>query len=171
MLSITARRAIHRSTWALIGLGLLGPIGCQIPIVTRDYDEFSDVTKVRAGPISMGWLGIRSLVVSASVSGAVDKAPTPPRYVEWKFANKGFDRVHVVADGQRFTFTKPLFQEYTVRVKAEDFVRIASSQRVLGKFDDEEDHFQLSAEELDLLRQFAAEVGLVGPGADAPRSV
>ena len=159
------QKYFRRTVLAVLLFSSLRIVGCSGPSISREYDYYEDVTVVRAGPFYLGKLNyVKMDIVVPLMKRRSPEAPrSPPEVVVMNFPGWTFDEVCFVFQGEVVRCRRPGFQEYTIRMKAKNFARIASSGYVAGHFDDQKAEFVLSREQLEVLRKLAAEIGIIEP--------
>ena len=145
-------------------LAALSTVGssCASPSVHQEYHEETGALTVRAGPIRVGTLGLIDIYFTADVESAF-RNPTPPREVKIEFLRQDFYQVHFHADGEIHTFGHRLFEEYVAIADPARVADIARARSVSVRFEPRGATFELTREDLALLRQFARAVGILPP--------
>ncbi len=116
---------------------------------------------IRAGPFSLAWL--RELTFEATVVENPDGSDIPPDVVYAHITGREFDELRLDLDGDLVTFHRPLFQANVVRLRGEEFARIAGAAMIRGSFDRGWGEFTIGVRDHDLLREYARRIGLAEP--------
>ena len=119
---------------------------------------------VRMTPIPLGFWGRPQLVASVPLDAWAensDAQTAPPESVRIEFQYKDFFTVLFVADTEWFSARRAPFEQYSVVVPTEDFVRLVDASHVQIKFDDDGAEYVIDPEYLPRFRRFAEQAGLV----------